>query len=247
MKRFGFIVLALVAGLLATGAAATAKELHATPGVMPSRSLADQGAVKVRFQIKRFVTRSNALYANGVATATYTPQQGQPTVVQKSFTAKVAVGGRRAAAAYAPGSAARICPVLLLQLDKLSLNLLGLHVDLDKVVLKISADSKGGALGSLFCAIARTRVKLLHGAGSLTSVAHQSGLATSGIQFNVPVQSQQQSSQAGATCQVLDLVLGPLHLNLLGLIVDLNQVHLTITADPNGGVLGSLFCKLAQS
>ena len=48
-----------------------------------------------------------------------------------------------------------------------------------------------------------------------------------------------------ATCQVLDLTLGPLHLNLLGLIVDLNQVHLTITADPNGGLLGSLLCSLA--
>jgi len=46
-------------------------------------------------------------------------------------------------------------------------------------------------------------------------------------------------------CPVLDLALGPLHLNLLGLIVDLNRVHLTITADSNGGVLGSLLCGLA--
>ena len=41
---------------------------------------------------------------------------------------------------------------------------------------------------------------------------------------------------------MLDLVLGPLHLELLGLIVDLNQVHLRITADPQGGLLGSLLC-----
>jgi len=48
-----------------------------------------------------------------------------------------------------------------------------------------------------------------------------------------------------ATCEVLTLVLGPLHLELLGLIVDLNQVVLHITADPQGGLLGSLLCSLA--
>jgi hypothetical protein len=48
-----------------------------------------------------------------------------------------------------------------------------------------------------------------------------------------------------ATCEVLTLVLGPLHLELLGLIVDLNQVVLEITADPSGGILGSLLCSLA--
>jgi hypothetical protein len=30
-------------------------------------------------------------------------------------------------------------------------------------------------------------------------------------------------------CTILNLTLGPLHLDLLGLVVDLNQVHLTIT------------------
>jgi hypothetical protein len=51
----------------------------------------------------------------------------------------------------------------------------------------------------------------------------------------------------GATCNVLDLVLGPLHVNLLGLLVDLNRVHLTITATPGGGILGNLFCGLANT
>jgi hypothetical protein len=46
-------------------------------------------------------------------------------------------------------------------------------------------------------------------------------------------------------CQVLDLTLGPLDLNLLGLIVHLNKVHLDIDADPAGGLLGSLLCSLA--
>jgi hypothetical protein len=44
---------------------------------------------------------------------------------------------------------------------------------------------------------------------------------------------------------VLDLVLGPLDLNLLGLMVHLDKVHLVITADSEGGILGSLLCSLA--
>ena len=48
-----------------------------------------------------------------------------------------------------------------------------------------------------------------------------------------------------ATCEILTLTLGPLHLELLGLIIDLNQIVLTITADPAGGLLGQLLCALA--
>jgi hypothetical protein len=47
------------------------------------------------------------------------------------------------------------------------------------------------------------------------------------------------------TITVLDLVLGPLDLDLLGLVVQLNRVHLTIVAIPGGGVLGNLFCGLS--
>jgi hypothetical protein len=52
-------------------------------------------------------------------------------------------------------------------------------------------------------------------------------------------------STAQATCAVLHLELGPLSLNLLGLIVNLNQVILDIDADPAGGLLGSLLCAVA--
>jgi hypothetical protein len=50
---------------------------------------------------------------------------------------------------------------------------------------------------------------------------------------------------AQASCRVLDLTLGPLHLDLLGLVVDLNQVHLTINAVPGpGNLLGNLLCAI---
>ena len=46
-------------------------------------------------------------------------------------------------------------------------------------------------------------------------------------------------------CTVLELTLGPLDLTLLGLRVQLDEVHLLITADPTGGLLGQLLCSLA--
>jgi hypothetical protein len=50
-----------------------------------------------------------------------------------------------------------------------------------------------------------------------------------------------------AGCQVLDLTLGPLHLDLLGLVVDLNRVHLNITAQPGpGNLLGNLLCAVTH-
>jgi hypothetical protein len=46
-------------------------------------------------------------------------------------------------------------------------------------------------------------------------------------------------------CQVLDLVLAPLDLDLLGLTVHLDRVHLNITAVPGAGnLLGNLLCAI---
>lgn len=50
----------------------------------------------------------------------------------------------------------------------------------------------------------------------------------------------------GQACDILTLVLGPLHLDLLGLVVDLNQVVLEITAEQGpGNLLGNLLCAVA--
>lgn len=54
------------------------------------------------------------------------------------------------------------------------------------------------------------------------------------------------AAAAAATCQILNLTLGPLHLDLLGLVVDLNQVNLNITAQQgSGNLLGNLLCSVA--
>ena len=49
------------------------------------------------------------------------------------------------------------------------------------------------------------------------------------------------------SCTILTLTLGPLDLNLLGLVVHLNQVVLTITAVTGAGnLLGNLLCAIAN-
>jgi hypothetical protein len=52
---------------------------------------------------------------------------------------------------------------------------------------------------------------------------------------------------ADPSCALVNLVLGPLHLNVLGLQIDLNQVVLNITAVPGAGnLLGNLLCAVAN-
>jgi hypothetical protein len=69
--------------------------------------------------------------------------------------------------------------------------------------------------------------------GTVNSIAGQAvSLPVSGIDPN---------------CQILNLVLGPLDLNLLGLTIHLNQVVLNITAVPGAGnLLGNLLCDVAN-
>lgn len=65
----------------------------------------------------------------------------------------------------------------------------------------------------------------------------------------MPVSGNSASASAvevAQTCDVLNLVLGPLDLNLLGLEVHLDTVVLDIVANPAGGLLGDLLCAVAN-
>jgi hypothetical protein len=47
------------------------------------------------------------------------------------------------------------------------------------------------------------------------------------------------------SCEVLDLVLGPINLNLLGLVVRTNRINVRIDAVPGpGNLLGNLLCAI---
>jgi len=53
------------------------------------------------------------------------------------------------------------------------------------------------------------------------------------------------AAAAIGSCDILNLVLGPLHLDLLGLVIDLNQVVLNITGTTGAGdLLGNLLCSI---
>ena len=55
------------------------------------------------------------------------------------------------------------------------------------------------------------------------------------------------SAATQASCEILHLELGPLDLNLLGLVVHLDRVVLDITAVPGAGnLLGNLLCAVAN-
>lgn len=50
------------------------------------------------------------------------------------------------------------------------------------------------------------------------------------------------------SCSILDLTVGPINLDLLGLVVQTNTIHLQITAQQGpGNLLGNLLCGLANA
>ena len=54
------------------------------------------------------------------------------------------------------------------------------------------------------------------------------------------------AAAAPTTCQILFLHTGAITLTLLGLTVDISPITINITANPSGGLLGSLLCSIAN-
>jgi hypothetical protein len=200
-------------------------------------------------QIKRFAVVDRRIVARGVLTSRI-EGAGQSKAARTPVTFAVAAQAGR-------------CHVLTLTLNDLQLNLLGLNVDLSEVNLRIFAIRQGegsGILGRLFCALSRSSIRL--GRGASVAQAQRVVKALNTRLEDHPMRAFRatavlagdegaSAAQAPETCQVLKLVLGPLDLNLLGLVVQLygenrqSPVTLTITATRGGGVLGDLFCSVS--
>jgi hypothetical protein len=248
-RKYLATVIALVAiAALAFAATATGSgsATQSRGKIAATGSTQQIGMLNVRVTIQKFVRRGGHLYAVGTTTGKFAPVAARsdlPTATSsKRFTARV----RSIKAVH---STQRICSVLELTLAPTHLNLLGLIVDLSQVHLVITADSQGGILGQLLCSIGGHGQNGQMQARRLTKAAHRSGLSTKGVRMGVPLYqtssgsiSTMETASPLTICSILDLTLGPLDLNLLGLIVHLDQVHLTITADSEGGILGSLLC-----
>lgn len=121
-----------------------------------------------------------------------------------------------------------------------------------KVVGKTSAGDKVGGSFTPIKVIERDGVMYMK--GFLNGVIKDAGPDTkfSGMQ-TIPIKKINGSplvdgrvAANAAACDILNLVLGPLDLNILGLRVQLNQVVLDITAVPGAGnLLGNLLCAVA--
>jgi hypothetical protein len=92
------------------------------------------------------------------------------------------------------------------------------------------------------CAVQITSLSLVNGvlqaAGTFTAQSPTGPVSTP---FTAPVADP-------TSCPILSLTLGPLHLNLLGLVVDIpNSIVVNITAVPGpGNLLGNLLCGVAH-
>jgi hypothetical protein len=135
-------------------------------------------AVAGTFTIQRFARAERTIYAVGTVVATVpgaTPGSAARTVVTQVSLPLVmpasTTAGEGVAAAAAPGdvTALAACDILNLVLGPLDLNLLGLEIHLNQVVLDIVAQSgAGNLLGNLLCAVAG----LLDGGGALGQIVN---------------------------------------------------------------------------
>jgi hypothetical protein len=117
------------------------------------------------------------------------------------------------------------------------------HRSTVSVPVSSASTSPNGFTGNL------TVSRIANSAGQLVASGTLTGTVTDGLSGATSTVSQPVSAAVAATgsCTILDLTLGPLHLNLLGLVVDLNAVHLTITAQQGpGNLLGNLLCAVAN-
>jgi hypothetical protein len=256
------LAVAILSTIILTAGAVAAALVPASAPAAGQATRAANGTVNLRFNVRRFQfdRAHKRLVGHGNVVATYRSDGRIVGTTTRATTFTV--------------QQATTCKVLHLELGELHLVLLGLYVNLTPVnapsiVLDISANSNE-ALGHLFCQVlnavsgastgtttttaARTKVAKATSAARKLSSAFASKVGT-GV-FNTTVSLKAASTAATTTttsttpsvttgkCPVLDLVLGPLNLDLLGLVVTLNQIDLNISADPTG-TLGNLFCGLA--
>jgi len=162
----------------------------------------------------------------------------------------------------APGST---CDILNLTLGPIHLNLLGLVVDLDNcaggpVTVNITGDDSQ-LLGQLLCAIAGLLndgldlngvLAFLDPQGILGVADQLTGALTDALnrvfaKFFQNATATAGSGHANGVCDILHLMIGPIHLDLLGLVVDTSRICVSITAvEGPGNLLGNLLCSLSD-
>lgn len=161
--------LAVLVVLVSTLSVAAAEKSALT---VPVNGVYAGGTFTGTFSITRFAAEGDQLIAHGYLSGTLTSATGVPVgSVMKSvqWPVDLAASGYGTAAKRAKVTSTATCEILSLVLGPLHLDLLGLVVDLNQVVLDIDAETgSGNLLGNLLCAV----VSLLDGAGALVDIAH---------------------------------------------------------------------------
>ena len=116
--------------------------------------------------------------------------------------------------------------------------------------LTIPIPTQTGSLGTLTNG-ALNITQFVSQNGQLFAVGNVTGTFTDLLgnvsQINIPFQAPVNILQQGGTCQILTLDIGAIHLDLLGLVVDLSPIHLSVTAQSGpGNLLGNLLCTIAH-
>ena len=163
MKRLTAItVFALAAALFAPPstllhAAQAGPKSKSNAGItMPVTGAGSAAQFAGTFTLNRFAATDTGIVAVGLITGTLVDALGTATTVVRNVAIPVQIAGGSAPAAPAAAQigALAICDVLHLELGPLDLDLLGLVVHLDRVVLDIDAVSApGNLLGNLLCAV----------------------------------------------------------------------------------------------
>jgi hypothetical protein len=222
----------------------------ADPAAADTSGSRGQGTLTLDVAVKKFGVSQRQIVGRGQLTARIVDDSGASQTARRPVR-------------FAVSAQAGNCRILTLTLDDLQLDLLGLSVDVSTVNLRlfgIQGGEQGGVLGRLFCSLARSTIRLR---GSIRAAKHARKVVralnshikgrpmrTVGVRAVLSPDAESAQYQ-GPSCKVLRLVLGPLDLNLLGLVVLLygenrrSPVTLTITAFPGQGALGDLFCSLA--
>jgi hypothetical protein len=160
-SRIGLGIAALLAVIAsATVHPAAAKDPASTALSIPvvgTTTGSITGALNGTATITRFVAKNGQLSAVGTLTGTITDAAGKVTSIATTFNT-----------AIAPTAITAACEILHLDLGPLNLNLLGLTIHTNEIVLDITAvPGPGNLLGNLLCAVAN----LLNGSGGLSGIA----------------------------------------------------------------------------
>ena len=152
------LILALISMGIMVPSRAQASHPQAPAGIqIPINFTSPNGTFTGVFNLTRFVVRNGQLAAVGTLTGTVTNAAGQVVgaIVRNITLSLITINAT--------------CDILHLELGPIDLNLLGLVVHVDKIVIDIDAQSgPGNLLGNLLCAIAN----LLNNNGPLAGLVN---------------------------------------------------------------------------